>query len=287
MINKKNAMISFNFFITTILQNKKFFFWGLVASFIFSILFFNFQKKDLQIIKSLVPASNMSKVSALLKKTKLNSVGILEEYIYILKRGLPKSEFFETIKENQDITDDEIEKKYINFLKFKDQIQLEKMRLYRKYPMYNLTYSLQLSNDDQENVSSKITEANDYLVENFNILNKLVKKRVINFYIFNFENNKSEKVYDNDGNIDYFEFQQDDPESFLITKNSNRISEKNIEQVKVFFKNNERLPLIEGLDSYQTKIIKTKLDKIIPVAVLIFLAIFYLFFFFKLTNTKI
>ena len=287
MINKKNAMISFNFFITTILQNKKFFFWGLVASFIFSILFFNFQKKDLQIIKSLVPASNMSKVNALLKKTKLNSVGILEEYIYILKRGLPKSEFFETIKENQDITDDEIEKKYINFLKFKDQIQLEKMRLYRKYPMYMITYSLQLKNDDQENVSSKVTEANDYLVENFNILNKLVKKRVINFYIFNFENNKSEKVYDNDGNIDYFEFQQDDPESFLITKNSNRISEKNIEQVKVFFKNNERLPLIEGLDSYQTKIIKTKLDKIIPVAVLIFLAIFYLFFFFKLTNTKI
>ena len=286
-MNKKNSMTSFNFFIKSILQNKQIFFWGLIVSFIFSILFFHFQKKDLQITKSLVPASNMSKVSALLKKTNQNSVGILEEYIYILKRGMPKSEFFETIKEDQDITNDEIEKKYINFLKFKNQIRLDKMRLYRKYPMYTLNYGLQLRNEDQENVSSIITEANDYLVENLNILNELVKNRVINFYIFNFELNKSDNIYSNNSMIDVFEFQVDDSESFLITKNAYKISKKNLEEIKVFFKNNERRPLIEGIDAYQSRIIKTELDKIIPVSVLIFLVIFYLFCFFRLNNTNI
>ena len=274
-MNKKYKNTPFNFILKKFLQNKQFFFWGLVVSFIFSILFFHFHKKDLQIIKSLAPVSEMSKISALLTKTNQSPVNILEEYVYILKRGIPKSEFSELIKKDKDITDDELEKLYVDFLKFKNEIRLDKMRLFKNYPMYVLNYNLQLKNDDQKTVSDARTQANNYLVENLNILNVLVKNRVINHYIFNYELNKSSAFYSNYSKIDVFEFPLDGSESFPVTKNANRLSEKSLDELKVFFKVNEK-PLIDGIDAYQFKIIKKQLSKIITLSLSIFIIIFYL-----------
>lgn len=280
-MNKKYINTPFNFILKTFLQNKQIFFLGLVASLIFSILFFHFQKKDLQIIKFLVQASNMSKVSALLRKTNQNPVSILEEYVYILKRGIPKSEFFELIKKDRDITDDELEKLYVDFLKFKNEIRLDKMRLYRKNPMYVLNYNLQIKYDDQKTVSDAITQANNYLVENLNILNEIVKNRVINYYMFNFELNKSDKINSNKSDIDVYEFKVDGTEAFLVTKNAYKISEKNLNELKAFFKFNES-PLIDGIDAYKFKIIKKQFSKIITLFFLIFIIIFYLICFLRL-----
>lgn len=274
-MNKKNINTPFKFILKTFLQNKTFFFGGLIVSYFIAILVFHFQTKDLQIIKSLVPASSMSKVSALLNKTNQNPVTILEEYIYILKRGIPKSEFFELIKKDKDITDDELEKLYVDFLVFKNEVRLDKMRLYRKYPMYLLRYNLQIKNDDQKNVSDAITQVNNYLVENLNILNQLVKNRVINYYIFNFKLNKSDTIYGNNSKIDVLEFQVDDSKSFLITKNAYKISEKNLDELKAFFKANEK-PLIDGIDTYQSKIIKKQLNNIFAISLSIFFIIFSL-----------
>ena len=155
------------------------------------------------------------------------------------------------------------------------------MRLYRKYPMYVLNYNLQIKNDDQKTLSDAITQANNYLVENLNILNKLVKNRVINYYIFNFELNIGDTVYSNNSKIDVFEFEVDGSESFLVTKNAFRISEKNLDEIKVFFKANEK-PLIEGIDAYQSKIIKKQLSDIIALSLSIFIIIFYLICFLRL-----
>tara|TARA_B000000475_G_C16005451_1_gene450701 strand:- start:4262 stop:5113 length:852 start_codon:yes stop_codon:yes gene_type:complete len=280
-MNNKYINTPFNFILKTFLQNKQIFFLGLVASLIFSILFFHFQKKDLQIIKYLVQASNMSKVSALLRKTNQNPVSILEEYVYILKRGIPKSEFFELIKKNRDITDDELEKLYVDFLEFKNEIQLDKMRLYRKNPMYVLNYNLQIKYDDQKTVSDAITQANNYLVENLNILNEIVKNRVINYYMFNFELNKSDKINNNKSEIDVYEFKVDGTEAFLVTKNVYKISEKNLNELTAYFKFNES-PLIDGIDAYKFKIIKKQFSKIITLSFSIFIIIFYLICFLKL-----
>ena len=280
-MNNKYINTPFNFILKTFLQNKQIFFLGLVASLIFSILFFHFQKKDLQIIKYLVQASNMSKVSALLRKTNQNPVSILEEYVYILKRGIPKSEFFELIKKNRDITDDELEKLYVDFLEFKNEIRLDKMRLYRKNPMYVLNYNLQIKYDDQKTVSDAITQANNYLVENLNILNEIVKNRVINYYMFNFELNKSDKINSNKSEIDVYEFKVDGTEAFLVTKNVYKISEKNLNELTAYFKFNES-PLIDGIDAYKFKIIKKQFSKIITLSFSIFIIIFYLICFLKL-----
>jgi hypothetical protein len=280
-MNKKYINTPFNFILKTFLQNKQIFFWGLVVSFIFSILFFHFQKKDLQIKKFLVQPSNISKVTALLRKTNQNPVSVLEEYVYILKRGIPKSEFFELIKKNKDITDDELEKLYVDFLKFKNEIRLDKMRLYRKNPMYVLNYNLQIKNDDQKTVSDAITQANNYLVENLNILDEVVKNRVINYYTFNFELSKKDNIYSNNSEIDIYEFKIDGTEAFLVTKNAYKISKKAVNDLETFFKFNET-PLIDGIDGYKFKIIKKQLSNIITLSFSIFIIIFYLICFLRL-----
>lgn len=280
-MNKKYINTPFNFILKTFLQNKQIFFWGLVVSFIFSILFFHFQKKDLQIEKFLVQASNISKVTALLRKTNQNPVSVLEEYVYILKRGIPKSEFFELIKKNKDITDDELEKLYVDFLKFKNEIRLDKMRLYRKNPMYVLNYNLQIKNDDQKTVSDAITQANNYLVENLNILDEVVKNRVINYYTFNFELSKKDNIYSNNSEIDIYEFKIDGTEAFLVTKNAYKLSKKAANDLETFFKFNET-PLIDGIDGYKFKIIKKQLSNIITLSFSIFIIIFYLICFLRL-----
>lgn len=284
-MNKQKLITPFDFFIKTFLQNKQLFFWALVVSFIFSALFVNYQKKNLRIIKSLVPVSNMSEISAILKKTNQDAVKILEEYVYILKRGLPKSEFFEVIKKNQDINEDQIENMYATFLEFRNHVTMDKMRLYRKYPMYVMYYDVILDNKDQENFLKVVTKTNDYLVKNLNILDELVKNRVISFYVYNFEINKIDEIYSDNSKIDVHQFKVDGTESVLITKNIFKISEKHLEKLKDFFKKNQR-PLIEGIDAYDYKIEKTKFIKITSVSILISLVFVYLFCFLRLKKTQ-
>ena len=83
-----------------------------------SIIVFFFQPRTLLITKSLQPLSKLSDTNVIFKKTNQDPETVLEEYMFILRSGILKSNFYNIFRNNKKLSEDEITNMLIGLREF-------------------------------------------------------------------------------------------------------------------------------------------------------------------------
>ena len=287
MIKKIHQMTIVEFLILKIKKKKELFSIIIFLSLIASIIVFFFQPRTLIIIKSLQPLSKLSDTNVIFKKTNQDPETVLEEYMFILRTGILKSNFYNIFRNNKKLTEDEIIKLHDNFSTFRTKMIFDNRRLKFGSPLYQFFYKKKLNFAEasafifnkEKKIKELTGESNEYLIENLSILTELVKHRILTFFTYSINLSETDDL---NRKFNVFELKGlDEAESFLITKSKFNLTEEALRNfVEDYGKHSGAF--IEGIDEYKYEIEEYKFYEIIFVIVFIFSLIFYLFHLFNL-----
>ena len=287
MIKKIHQMTIVEFLILKIKKKKELFSIIIFLSLITSIIIFFFQPRTLIIIKSLQPLSKLSDTNVIFKKTNQDPKTVLEEYMFILRTGILKSNFYNILRSNKKLTEDEIIKSYDNFSTFRTVLNFDNKRLKFAAPLYRFTFKKKLNFAEasvfifnkEKKIKELTGESNEYLIENLSILTELVKHRILTFFTYSINLSETDHL---NRKFNVFELKGlDEADSFLITKSKFNLTEEALRNfIEDYGKHSGAF--VEGIDDYRYEIEEYKFYEIIFVIVFIFSLIFYLFHLFNL-----